>query len=210
MDTLPILLLSLQMIISCSYAAARSSNYYYYPSSSSSSSSTRNSTIGSSSAKNYDGQFLLPQNAARAALGEPPLTWDNHLESYAQWYANQRRADCSLVHSNGPYGENIFWGGGDGWGPGQAVADWLSEAKWYNHWTNTCEEGEECGHYTQIVWRGTRRVGCARVVCDAGAVPDKQMSNTGTDVVPAGQESLGSFENSQASVLAVIKASCFY
>ncbi|KAK9101693.1 hypothetical protein Sjap_018947 [Stephania japonica] len=163
MGILPILLLSLQMII-CSYAAAAaaaaaahsSNNYYNYPSS-------------ISAKNNYVDQFLFPQNSARAALGEPPLTWDNHLESYAQWYANQRRADCSLIHSNGLYGENIFWGSGDGWAPGQAVADWLSEAKWYNHWTNSCEEGQECGHYTQIVWRGTRRVGCATVVCDGGS-----------------------------------------
>ncbi|XWS52169.1 hypothetical protein CRYUN_Cryun11dG0043900 [Craigia yunnanensis] len=27
-----------------------------------------------------------------------------------------------------------------------------------------------CGHYTQIVWKNTRRIGCARVICDNGDV----------------------------------------
>ncbi|XVF70077.1 hypothetical protein PTKIN_Ptkin11bG0132600 [Pterospermum kingtungense] len=113
-------------------------------------------------------QFLLPQNAARAALGLLPLVWDTRLERYAQWYASQRQQDCALIHSNGPYGENIFWGSGDGWTGAQAAASWVCEKKWYDHNTNSCAEGEDCGHYTQVVWVGTRRVGCARVVCDGG------------------------------------------
>ncbi|XP_050218706.1 pathogenesis-related protein PR-1-like [Mercurialis annua] len=113
-------------------------------------------------------EFLAPHNAARAALRMPPLIWDARLANYAQWYANQRRYDCELRHSNGPYGENIFWGSGDGWTPAQAVFDWITERKWYDYWSNSCYGGEECGHYTQIVWSRTRRIGCARVTCDDG------------------------------------------
>ncbi|KAJ8634645.1 hypothetical protein MRB53_008912 [Persea americana] len=54
-------------------------------------------------------QFLAPHNEARAALGMHPLVWDWRVARYAAWYANQRRGDCALRHSNGPYGENIFW-----------------------------------------------------------------------------------------------------
>ncbi|EEF29977.1 pathogenesis-related protein PR-1 [Ricinus communis] len=110
-------------------------------------------------------QFLGPHNAARAALRMPPLIWDTRLANYAQWYANQRRFDCDLRHSNGPYGENIFWGSGTGWTPAQAVTAWVSERKWYNYWSNSCYGHQECGHYTQIVWRKTRRIGCAKVTC---------------------------------------------
>ncbi|KAG8367694.1 hypothetical protein BUALT_Bualt16G0099700 [Buddleja alternifolia] len=111
-------------------------------------------------------QFLSTQNKARAALRLAPLVWDTKLARYAQWYANLRRGDCALEHSNGPYGENIFWGSGDGWTPAQAAAAWVAERRVYNYWSNSCVYGQACGHYTQIVWKETRRIGCARVVCD--------------------------------------------
>ncbi|CDP02944.1 unnamed protein product [Coffea canephora] len=113
-------------------------------------------------------QFLATQNAARAALRMRPLVWDANLARYAQSYANQRRFDCALRHSDGPYGENIFWGSGTGWSPAQAAAAWVVEKKWYNYWSNSCALGQECGHYTQIVWRQTTRIGCARVTCFGG------------------------------------------
>ncbi|KAL3744087.1 hypothetical protein ACJRO7_013355 [Eucalyptus globulus] len=119
-------------------------------------------------------QFLYAHNTVRAAKGEPLLTWDSQLESYARWWAGQRRSDCALEHSfdEGDFrlGENIFWGGGSGWGPSDAVSMWAGEERYYRHGSNTCEGGHECGHYTQLVWRSTRLVGCARVVCDDGDV----------------------------------------
>lgn len=114
---------------------------------------------------NLANQFMGPQNLARSALRLRPLVWDPRLARYATWYANQRRGDCALQHSNGPYGENIFWGGGGGWSPAQAAAAWVSEQKWYRYWPNSCARGQQCGHYTQIVWSSTTKIGCARVDC---------------------------------------------
>ncbi|CAA0840768.1 CAP (Cysteine-rich secretory proteins- Antigen 5-and Pathogenesis-related 1 protein) superfamily protein [Striga hermonthica] len=117
----------------------------------------------------YKSEFMRPQNAARRATraGLAPLVWDAKLENYALTYAKTRRGDCALQHSGGPYGENIFWGSGDGsgWPPAQASSDWASEVKYYHYSDNSCDQGHECGHYTQIVWRETKRIGCARVVC---------------------------------------------
>ncbi|CAG7887655.1 unnamed protein product [Brassica rapa] len=116
----------------------------------------------------FEDQFLAPHNSVRTSLGLSPLVWDGRIASYATWWANQRRYDCSLTHSTGPYGENLFWGSGSDWTPTFAVESWTVEAKSYNHMTNSCEGGM-CGHYTQIVWRDTKRIGCARVVCENGA-----------------------------------------
>ncbi|KAL6539639.1 hypothetical protein OROHE_011410 [Orobanche hederae] len=113
-------------------------------------------------------QFLGIQNAARKVLGLRPLRWSPKLARYARSYAYERRGDCALEHSHGPYGENIFWGSGDGWTPAQASAAWVAERLAYNYWSNSCAVGQQCGHYTQIVWRDTRKVGCARVVCGGG------------------------------------------
>ncbi|XP_010526334.1 PREDICTED: pathogenesis-related protein PR-1-like [Tarenaya hassleriana] len=116
----------------------------------------------------YASQFMVPQNAARARLRLRPLVWDKRLERYAMWWANHRRADCELIHSNGPYGENLFWGSGTRWSPAQAAKGWLSEARNYKYFSNGCVGGQMCGHYTQIVWKETRRIGCARVLCNGG------------------------------------------
>ncbi|OAE34435.1 hypothetical protein AXG93_4875s1550 [Marchantia polymorpha subsp. ruderalis] len=58
-------------------------------------------------------EYLTPHNDARAGLnqGIPSLTWDTTLESYATDWAVTRAAagdDCALIHSGGPYGENIY------------------------------------------------------------------------------------------------------
>jgi len=113
-------------------------------------------------------QFLVPQNEARAQVGDPPLVWDENVTSYAQAYADERRGDCALKHSDGPFGENIFWGGGSDWQPKDAVAAWIGEDRFFNYQTHSCNGYEECGHYTQIVWKHSRSLGCARVVCDDG------------------------------------------
>eukprot|EP00249_Psilotum_nudum_P036157 c6457_g2_i1 orf=194-709(+) len=121
---------------------------------------------------NLPQQFLYLQNVARAQVGVPPLQWSPKLAHYAQWWANQQAAygNCLLRHSDGPYGENIFWGTGKAWTPVDAVSVWVNERAWYNYHRNTCTYYDACGHYTQIVWRTSRFVGCARVTCGDGDV----------------------------------------
>jgi hypothetical protein len=46
------------------------------------------------------------------------------------------------------------------------VGAWAAEASDYDYARNTCAAGKVCGHYTQLVWRATTRVGCATQVCD--------------------------------------------
>ncbi|GJY40645.1 pathogenesis-related protein 1 [Tanacetum coccineum] len=90
------------------------------------------------------------------------------LLSFAQNYANQRQADCQLVHSqNGPYGENLAWG--TALTGASAVNLWVGEKADYDYNSNTCAPGKTCGHYTQVVWRQSVRLGCARVQCNSGA-----------------------------------------
>ncbi|VVB12518.1 unnamed protein product [Arabis nemorensis] len=119
-------------------------------------------------------QFLFRHNLVRATRFEPPLIWDRRLQNYAQWWAGQRSSDCALRHStpNGRsgFGENIYWGYGANFSPADAVVAWASEKRFYHYGSNSCDRGQMCGHYTQIIWKNTRRVGCARVVCNNGGI----------------------------------------
>lgn len=119
--------------------------------------------------RNIISQYLAPHNKIRAKLGLPPLQWSEQLARYAQWWAHQRQGDCAMIHSGSDYGENLFWGStGRSWGPTDAVAFWASEKSYYNYQTNSCAQGRECLHYTQIIWKHSLRVGCAKVTCRNG------------------------------------------
>ncbi|EOA21612.1 hypothetical protein CARUB_v10002025mg [Capsella rubella] len=112
-------------------------------------------------------QFVLAHNAARGTSGVSSLKWDKGLARFASDWAKQRKADCKMTHSGGPYGENIFWHqNSEKWSPKRVVAKWMQEGFNYDRTTNSCKLGEMCGHYTQIVWRTTTAVGCAREKCD--------------------------------------------
>ena len=114
-------------------------------------------------------------NAVRERLSLPDLLWDDALAAIALEWAEQCVDDVSpsgLVDHNsgrsddyeGYVGENIYGSTGRV-GPQDAVHSWASEQQYYDYDTNTCASGQQCGHYTQVVWRNTARVGCALVTC---------------------------------------------
>ncbi|EOX97254.1 Basic pathogenesis-related protein 1 [Theobroma cacao] len=111
--------------------------------------------------------FLDAHNTARAAVGVGPMTWNDTVAAYAQDYANERIGDYNLEHSTGPYGENLAISSGDLSGT-QAVRLWVDEKVYYDYDTNTRATDRVCGHYTQVVWRNSVRLGCAKVRCSNG------------------------------------------
>ncbi|KAI3701312.1 hypothetical protein L2E82_45966 [Cichorium intybus] len=116
-----------------------------------------------------DKEFLDAHNKARLRSSLPPLSYNQTLANIARKYASTRAQDCALKHSHGPYGENLFWGSADGmpkWTPKDAVYAWVKEHKYYDKAANSCVPGKKCGHYTQIMWRDTKRVGCALSYCN--------------------------------------------
>ncbi|WCJ18086.1 Pathogenesis-related protein 1 [Euphorbia peplus] len=64
-----------------------------------------------SDAQNTQQNYLDAHNIARAQVVDVAnITWDATLATYAQNYANSMIGSCNLVHSNGPYGENLAKG----------------------------------------------------------------------------------------------------
>lgn len=95
----------------------------------------------------------------------PALTWNTAAELIAQNWAN----NCLFAHNTnrGNYGENIYAGTGAP-SPSGIIGLFASESANYHLATNSCDVGQVCGHYTQLVWRNTTSVGCAQATCHGG------------------------------------------
>lgn len=118
-------------------------------------------------------EMLDTHNFWRAKLGLPALTYSVELAKSAQTWAKhlQQSNQCKMEHSQGKFGENLFWG--SAWSDGRVqdisaklvVDSWASEKADFSYSDNSCTRGKMCGHYTQLVWKNTARVGCAATVC---------------------------------------------
>ena len=126
---------------------------------------------------------LDSHNRVRAKHGLQPLKWSDKLAAYSQEWADHlgKGQSCKMYHRSGspPHGENLYISSALIWKDGQkevarernkvtirdVVKVWTDEEKWYNYEKNSCQPGQQCGHYTQVVWRETTEVGCAVKFC---------------------------------------------
>lgn len=103
--------------------------------------------------------LVMAHNLVRSKIGVPPLTWSGELEKTAQDWANRLIESGEFKHrSYNQFGENIYEISNGYATPYRVVDAWASEAKNYEYNANSCSE--VCGHYTQVVWRDTKAVGC--------------------------------------------------
>ena len=114
------------------------------------------------------GPLLAVHHRERAAFGSPRLVWDPALAGAANAYARQLARLCRLQHSPRParpgQGENL-WIGTRGVYPLEAMAGaWASERRHFRpgRFLATSRTGNwaDTGHYTQMIWPATRRLGC--------------------------------------------------
>ncbi|MCE9671640.1 CAP domain-containing protein [Myxococcus stipitatus] len=113
--------------------------------------------------------MLTGHNATRASAKPTPspalepLTWDTAAEGVARAYA----AKCRFEHNGerGNLGENLYAATPGATTTLGVVKGWSDELADYDYASNSCATGKMCGHYTQIVWRNTKRVGCATQTC---------------------------------------------
>jgi pathogenesis-related protein 1 len=122
-------------------------------------------------------QALASHNKARAEVGTIPLMWSKELAMYAQEWADYL-ASTSRRMEHRPrsgkwkqeYGENLFMGTTGHYGLPDAVALWHKEKSAYHGQAIDASTINTYGHYTQIVWKNTRRVGCAKVECGGNEI----------------------------------------
>ncbi|MFN9811079.1 MAG: CAP domain-containing protein [Deltaproteobacteria bacterium] len=111
----------------------------------------------------------------------PALIWDTELAAVAQAYSEElARSGCGLMHSSTGYGENLYWQRGLTVSAADVVEGWHAEIACYRYGPfmrgDACDmactrrmNASGCGHYTQVVWRDTRRLGCGMATCSNGA-----------------------------------------
>ena len=122
-------------------------------------------------------QVLAAHNRARAEVGTSPLVWSEKLAVYAQEWADHL-ASTSRRMEHRPrsgkwkqeHGENLFMGTTGYYGVADAVAAWEREKSAYHGQTIDMSTLHAYGHYTQLVWRSTKRVGCAKIECGGNLI----------------------------------------
>ncbi|XP_077957212.1 GLIPR1-like protein 1 [Gasterosteus aculeatus] len=131
-----------------------------------------------------DGEFIKEcvrgHNEARSSVSPPAsdmlnMTWDEALAITARAWArhcvyehNSYLKDVRRVHPTfSSVGENIW----AGYPPSSfhvtgAIKNWVDEKQFYTYSSNVCTK--VCGHYTQVVWGSSFKVGCAVQLCPNG------------------------------------------
>jgi hypothetical protein len=127
--------------------------------------------------------IVAAHNAVRAAApgaspALPLMVWDEQLAAHAQAWADTCPTNHNPDRNVGgqTVGENIYWSTSSSTvASTRPVELWASEGLDYDVVANTCEgavhslDNFGCGHYTQIVWRTTVKVGCGmRTGCGGG------------------------------------------
>jgi len=105
-------------------------------------------------------EMVSAHNQIRAQAGVPPLLWSDRLEAVAEDWAKTLLARRDFSHRpNGKLGENLFAITGARSTSAEVIRVWANESRDYDYRSNRCRD--VCGHYTQIVWKNTKTVGCA-------------------------------------------------
>jgi uncharacterized protein YkwD len=116
-------------------------------------------------------------NGHRRTCGVPQLTWSKEVADSAQAWANGCHKNLSnpsrFCHQNdskncgafpkNPYGENLHWGASAT--PQTADRGWYGEYKNYIFQKPVYSDDPVVGHFTQMVWRDTTQLGCAKNNC---------------------------------------------
>ena len=117
----------------------------------------------------FQRRILAIHNRERAAVGAAPLAWDPALAASAASYGPALAARGSLAHAPDlrtlMQGENLWMGTSGAFSIEEMVESWAAEKALLVPGTvpNVSRSGVfgDVGHYTQMIWRTTQRIGCA-------------------------------------------------
>lgn len=111
--------------------------------------------------------ILKEHNKERQLLNIPDLVWNDELAEYAAEWALQLAEEDDGIHHRDPddFGENISWFSDAPDDFSRGVSLWNEEKKYFKY-KAIGNDWAKSGHYTQVIWKNTERVGCG---CALGA-----------------------------------------
>jgi len=127
------------------------------------------STMMIPSATMFGTRVLALHNQLRWAAGVRPAVWDRALAAAADAYAARLASSGRWGHSSDAQragqGENLWMGTHGAFSIDQMVGSWASERRLFRSGAfprvSYTGSWDDVGHYTQMIWPGSTRVGCA-------------------------------------------------
>lgn len=126
-------------------------------------------TLSTAASAPHSMRLLAAHNAERARMGVAPLQWDSALAASAASYGPVLERIGRLQHSpkaaRPGQRENLWMGTRGAFRPEQMVGTWIAERAYFQPGTfpyvSRTGNWVDVAHYTQMIWSGTTRVGCA-------------------------------------------------
>lgn len=118
----------------------------------------------------FSAEMLRDHNLVRQNHNVGALVWDESLAADASRYAQRLAAAKQFEHSESArgqpaQGENLWMGTRSAYAFREMTGAWIEEGQDFTRGTfpNISRSGswEKVGHFTQMVWSETRKVGCA-------------------------------------------------
>ncbi|MET1110577.1 MAG: CAP domain-containing protein [Allosphingosinicella sp.] len=114
-------------------------------------------------------RLLALHNRERRATGAAPLVWDAALAAAAAAYGPALDRLGKLAHSPPAtrlgQGENLWMGSRGAYDLEEMAGSWADEKSLFRPGVfpavSTSRNWSDVGHYTQMIWKGTTRLGCA-------------------------------------------------
>ena len=117
----------------------------------------------------FAAELLDAHNRARSHDGVPPLDWNPALAQQARRWAQVLASEGQMRHASqadrAGAGENLWMGSAGAYSASVMVNAFVDEKRHFKpgkfpHISRT-GNWRDVGHYTQVIWQGTREVGCA-------------------------------------------------
>lgn len=111
---------------------------------------------------------LAQHNAARAEVGTQALVLDPNLSAQALAYAEEMARTGTFRHSPSSdrpgQGENLWAGTAGSFGYDEMASRWIEEKRYFIYdrfpYVSSTGNWSDVGHYTQIIWKDTTKLGC--------------------------------------------------